>query len=178
MHEAPGKAPANPLFRFDPGWLFLAAGVALLAASVMIPALNELHEAQWRRDQAAALAAWRGERLENYEAFLSALERRDETLVRSLVLRNMGLLRPHERVLMLDAGPGAEEASPFLGLDPPFEPVPPPGEPDSRLQRLASSSATAPWLIAAGGMFVLIGLLPSPTRTDAPPRREARPQPV
>ena len=40
MREAP------PLFRLDAGWLFLAAGLALLAATVLIPAHDDLQQAE------------------------------------------------------------------------------------------------------------------------------------
>ena len=39
-----GVAARMPLFRFDPGWPFVIAGLALIVSAVLIPAQRELHE--------------------------------------------------------------------------------------------------------------------------------------
>ena len=45
-----------PLFRFDPGWLFTLAGLAVMVASALLPAERDLHEL---RQQLAADAEGR-----------------------------------------------------------------------------------------------------------------------
>ena len=39
----------------DPGWLFILAGMGVLAAVVLIPASENLQRARWQRDRALAV---------------------------------------------------------------------------------------------------------------------------
>ncbi len=161
------RAPrgAAPLFAIDAGWLFLVAGLALLAATVLIPAADDLAEARWRRDRAVAVENYRVRRLENYSDFLDALARQDQTLVLSLAATQLNLA-PENRVPMLDpAELGTHSASVFPALEPAFIPAPPPKRPASTLQRWATDNRRRLWLIVSGGVCVLVGLLP-PARRD------------
>ncbi|HBS29143.1 MAG TPA: hypothetical protein DEB06_06755 [Phycisphaerales bacterium] len=151
----------GPLFRLDPGWLFLIAGLALLSATVMIPAADDLAEARWHRDRAIAVERWRAQRLANHSDYADALNRRDPSLVLSLAATQLNLA-PAGRSVMVDASsPGRmPSASVFPGLEPRFVPASRPDRPGSLLQRLATGAQTRLWLFIAGAMLVLIGLLP------------------
>lgn len=153
--------PGGPLFRFDPGWLYLGAGVVLLSATVLIPAVDDLAEAQWHRDRALAVERYRSERLRHYSDYLDALERRDPALVLSLAATQLNLA-PADRRVMIDASSSGEpgSASVFEALEPRFTPVPPPGPVRSLLHRWATGDTSRLWLLAFGAMLVLIGLMP------------------
>jgi len=158
----PALAPpaSAPLFRLDPGWLFLIAGLALLAATVLIPAADDLAEARWHRDRATAVENYRAKRLENYSDFLDAVARQDQSLLLSLAATQLNLA-PADRVPMLDTTEvGTRSASVFPALEPTFIPAQAPRRPDSTLQRWATDNRKRLWLIVSGGMCVLIGLLP------------------
>lgn len=160
-----GSGVFRPIDAFDPGWLFVLAGVVLVGATVLVPAVDELAEARFQRDRAMALERHRAERLGNYEQYLSAIERGEPALVTALAAQQLNQI-PQGRALILEpAGmfsdpAGSIAASPFGGLEP--EPlVLPEREPvRSTLQRLATGDGTRPWLMAGGMMCVLLGLLP------------------
>lgn len=163
--SAPTHAPPQrrPLFRFDPGWLFLIAGCAVLVAAVLIPAQDDLAVAQWQRDKARAVERWRAERLASYTAFLNALDAGDPTLVRSLAATQLNLTPAGATPIIATPHGGRADASIFPELEPAFEPVPEPVPPDSTLHAWATDGRARLLLIAAGAMCLLYGLLPPAT---------------
>jgi len=165
---ASAPAPAGPLFRIDPGWLFLIAGAALLSATVLVPAVDDLSEAAWHRDRAMAVERYRTRRLENYTLYLDALERADPTVVLSLAATELNLA-PADRLAVIDASEnGLPGASVFPALEPEFAAPGPRARPRSLLQRWATDERARLWLIAGGALCVLLGLLPA-ARRGAPP---------
>src|SRR5437763_930116 len=92
-HRAPGarlgdKDPVPPSGRqrgasIDPGWLFAIAGLAILACTVLLPALDDLGEARWQRDRALAIEKHRLVRLARYKQYLDALDSKDPALILS-----------------------------------------------------------------------------------------------
>jgi hypothetical protein len=151
-----------PLFRVDPGWLFLAAGLALLAATVLIPANDDLQKAELVLAKAKAERANAAERLANYSEFLDALNRGDEDLVLQLAATHLNLT-PAGRQPVLGVGAQSEPDGPidtFAALEPA-----PPGEfvripPDSMLHRWSTGERSRLWLLAGGSLLTLVGLLP------------------
>jgi hypothetical protein len=166
--EAPRPAP-TPLFRFDPGWLFLLSGIALVAATVLIPAQHDLDMAHWQRDRAVAIEKHRQERLLRYGSYLDALKRQDESVVLSLTAMQLNQ-SPIDRVPLTPlADPAMTSASVFPSLEPDALTLPPKPEitpESSRLMRWTTSDGTRLWLLAGGVLCILIGLLPASTRRD------------
>ena len=162
---------AGPLFRFDPGWLFLGAGVALLVSTVLIPASEDLALAEARRDRALAMERFYAARLERYADYLQALDAGDEAVLLSLAARELNLAPAGRSVVMAPASHasagGAGRETIFERLEPAFEPARVEAPRDSLLRRLAVSDATRLWLIAGGALSVLVGLLPAATRRAA-----------
>jgi hypothetical protein len=145
----------------DPGWLFLASGLALLGATVLVPAARDLTEAKWLRDRALAVEAHRESRLERYEQFLAAVDDRDPTLVNSLAASHLNQIPEG-----LEAVPGQQvdalsNVSVFPALEPPPIRLPELRQVESRLARWTSSDKGRLWLTAGGAFCVLIGLLPA-----------------
>ncbi|MDX2116445.1 MAG: hypothetical protein SFZ24_12615 [Planctomycetota bacterium] len=165
---APPTGLRGPLFRLDPGWLFIVAGAALLASTVLIPALDDLSEARFQRDRALAVEQYRKERLDNYAAYLDALRAGDPTLVQSLAASQLNLA-PDGKMVMLDASqPGLPRADVFGPLEPRLVHPPRPPRPHSILQRWATDERRRVWLLAAGMLSIVIGLLPASARRRAP----------
>jgi len=167
MREDDVLIEAPPLFRFDPGWLFLAAGLGLLAATVLIPARDDLQQAELVLAKARAEQAHAARRLANYSEFLEALNRGDEDLMLQLAAQHLNLT-PAGRAPILGVGAGQNPEGlidTFAALEPP-----PPGEfvriaPDSLLYRWSTSDHSRLWLLAGGSMLTLIGLLPAGAAT-------------
>lgn len=161
-------APTHkPLFRLDPGWLFLLAGLTLVASTVLIPAAADLDEARWQRDKALAIERHRLDRLQRYGKYLAAVHRGDEDVTLSLMATQHNRSPVGRVPLMPIAEPGKTSASPFPTLEP--EPLVPPErtptqQHPSLLLRLTTNDHHRLWLIAAGVVCVLIGLLPPAVR--------------
>lgn len=156
----PSARPLRPIDRFDPGWLFLVAGLVLLGLTVVIPAQADLAEAEWQRDRALAIEAQREERLFKHERYLAALESREPTVVRALAASQLNLVPAGHGAIVEVDDPATSNASVFPGLEPSPILLPELRLVDSRLGRWARDTRSRLWLIAAGSMLVLMGVLP------------------
>ncbi|MEX2219609.1 MAG: hypothetical protein WD749_12720 [Phycisphaerales bacterium] len=166
----PGERP--PIALLDPGWLYLLAGISLLAATVVIPALGDLDDVQLERDRLLAIEQHRGDRLIRYRDYLDTLERQEPQLVMALAASQLNLI-PQGRTIALqtpDLLTAPQRAGLiFASLEPPPLVLPEPRPRGSLLERWTGSDAVRPWLIAAGALCLLMGLLP---RADLKPPAE------
>lgn len=150
----------RPIDRFDPGWLFLIAGMTLLCATVLIPAQRDIETARWQRDRALAIEDQRRERLFRHERYLAALDAQEPAVVRSLAASQLNLI-PEGRAALLPASRASQtDASVFPSLEPRPIALPAFARAESLLGRWATADQPRLWLIAAGGLLTLIGLLP------------------
>lgn len=152
----------RPLFRFDPGWLFLLPGLVILSATVLMPALDDLARARAHRDKALALETYRSQRLANHLTYLDALQGADETVLLDLAASQLNLAPADRRVIIAPAG--LTRASVLERLEAPYLAPSVTMPPDSLLHRLTTNRHTRLWMIAAGAMCVLYALLPPVTR--------------
>jgi hypothetical protein len=160
----PARAERPPIAYFDPGWLFLATGILILGATLLIPAADELADVQVQRDRALTLERHRVARLERYQEYLSALEREEPALYQALAQSQLNQI-PEGRQLVLErpaplVGTAASSASVFAGLEPPPAKLPERRQVGSLLERWTTSDRLRPWLLAGGAVCLLIGLLP------------------
>jgi len=151
----------------DPGWLFVLAGLGLIASAVLIPAMAESDEVGLELQRALRLEERRVERLRRHQAFLDALERGDQAVLQSLVTSQLHLVPVGERPLYLPRDMGRREASVFDELEPPAVALPRRATPASLLYKLTTTPSYQPWVIASGTMCLLLGLLPSSSRRPA-----------
>lgn len=140
----------------EPEWLFLLAGVALLSATVLLPAARDLAELRWQRDVALAVERQQRERVFRYERYALALAARDPQVVRALAAAQLNRM-PDGRVPLLLA---SNDAAASPALDPPPIRMRARPAPASRLEHWATDRRSRLWLIAAGGACVLLGVLP------------------
>jgi hypothetical protein len=167
------KDPVPPSGRqrgasIDPGWLFAIAGLAILACTVLLPALDDLGEARWQRDRALAIEKHRLVRLARYKQYLDALDSKDPALILSLAATQLNQI-PADRSLVLDVpAVGKANASVFPALEPGPITLPTRTKVDSLLEHLTTNNRTRVWLIAFGAVCLLVGLIP-----PAAPRRAA-----
>ncbi len=151
----------RPLFSPDPGWLFLVPGLTILIGTAILPAIDDLAEARFRRDEARALRQYQADRLDNHRAARDALIDDSPDLSIELVSMHLNQI-PDDKVLFLADlhPPDGTALSPFRELDPSLHPVQPPAQPDSLFHRLATDRSTRLWLLGAGAICTLIGLFP------------------
>jgi hypothetical protein len=144
-----------------PAWLFLLAGLAILVASVLTPAAEDLRKARWQRDRALAVEAHRQVRLARYEEYLAALDGRDPTLITALAEAQLHQIPGDRRTVPGQVADADSSVSVFPALEPPalhlreYRPV------DSVLARWTADPLSRRWLLLAGGVCVLVGLMPT-----------------
>jgi hypothetical protein len=153
-------SPRAPIADLDPGWLFLLAGIGVIAATVLLPAIDELSEARVQRDRAVALYENRADRNARYQTYLTALEQEQPSLVAALAATQLNQI-PEDRQLVLEPpDPATASASVFPALEPPAPLLPEWKPSGSVLHGLATGEHSRPWLLAAGGLCLLLGVLP------------------
>jgi hypothetical protein len=177
--EETGSSPwLVPLFRVDPGWLFVIAGLAFIVAGVLIPAQRELHDLEQKLAVHRAFEARTAKQIEAYESFLEQINAAtpDEALVRRLAASQLNRM-PKDAVPLLesptlnDTVPEWIEASVDVKIP---TPVP---NPDTILSRLATGPKRI-WVLAMGAFLVFVGLMLAPSAVTARPRVRREPTPV
>ncbi|MFZ4750278.1 MAG: hypothetical protein ACOYMM_07190 [Phycisphaerales bacterium] len=151
----------TPLFRFDPGWPFVIAGLALIVSAVLIPAQRDLHELEQKRSIQQANETRAQEQLLAYQQFLADMDRKDPRLLERLVRAQLNKMPKGERPLLLmgsadDTVPQWIEAS----VDVPVPEMVP--YPDTLLSRLATGPRRL-WVLATGAFLVFMGVMFAPT---------------
>ncbi len=151
----------------------------MIAATVLIPAADDLAYAEWLRDRALAVEQHRLSRLARYEEYLAAIEQRQPALVQSLAASQLNQI-PATLAIIPGAKVNAEsDASVFPALEPPPLRLPDRRQVHSTLQNWTTNDGIRPWLLIGGAACVLLGLLP-PSRVGyvgrpAKPAGEATP---
>ncbi|MEM1330723.1 MAG: hypothetical protein AAGG07_09200 [Planctomycetota bacterium] len=144
----------------DAGWLFLSAGLALLAATVLIPASADLARTRHARDTSIALERLHDERYRRHAEYLDAVLAQDPLVMDQLAARQFNLVPEGARPLTGAVVPTSQPATVFSQFEPDPVAAPELRLTDSTLAQLASGDRSRLWLIAAGGVMVLIGLMP------------------
>ena len=161
----PRSARGNPLFKPDPGWLFVIAGTVLVCAMLVLPAHDDLADSKHQRDRAKALADHASRRLASHAEYLSAIDREDDTLVRALAASELNLIPQSHRVL--NASHLGDDRPILDRLEPRFVAPEAIKKPDSTLRSIAIDPSKRLWAMAAGMVCVLYGLLPAAGRASS-----------
>ncbi len=137
------------------GWLYLTAGVVLLAAVAIIPAHEELDRARVIQQKAETAVERRRDMREDAGERLAALAAPSEALLASLAQTHLNLAPAGSRAISLPVQ--ALPARVALASDG----APPDAEPRSLLARLATGRPWRSLMIVLGAVCVLVGLLPA-----------------
>lgn len=152
----------SPISRFDTGWPLVLAGLALVAALVLIPAWDQLEQTRFERDKLLAMDAQGRERIRRQARYLAALDRGDEALVRSLALDQMRLVPTGHTAVLEPPPPGPVDV--YAQLEPAPVTIRAVRPANSVLARLSRSDRLRPWLLGLGALMVLVGVLPQARR--------------
>jgi hypothetical protein len=145
---------------FDPGWVFLVAGLALLCALAIIPAMADVDAVKVKKDQVLAIERHRESRISRYEEFIGAVDNREPSLLVSLAESQLNQIPSDRGALPTGSSSGRGDASVFPSLEPEPLVLPTHERPISRLERLSTDEKTRPVVMAVGAVCVLLGLLP------------------
>ena len=143
---------------FDPAWLFLLSGLAILAACVLVPAQDRFEEVRWGRDRAQTMLAHAQLRFDRYQMVNEALGRADESLIRTLVASQLNLVpvgAPDQTATVLASS--RPNADVLASVEPDIPRLPVRRVRDTRLRRLGMDQSTHRWLLIGGCGCVAIG---------------------
>ena len=174
----PARTLHAPLFRVDPGWLFLLAGCVMISATVLVPAQDDLLEAHAFRDKALALESYRAAVLSKHTAYLQALDAQDTTVLLDLAATQLNLVPQNQTVLLAPTIGSDAPASVLAALDVAYKRPAPPVAPDTILRRLTLLPRARMLIFAASAVAILYGLLPpsvSESHLPAPTRERRKP---
>lgn len=167
----------QPLFRFDPGWLFVIAGLAICAAGILLPAQGDLQALQRQVTQLQSEEAHAYARLRAHSNFTDQVDRADPALIRRLAAAQLNLVRAGDTPILL----AASETSPvtdWIDATVNRDIRPPKPAATSTLSQLANGPYRL-WLFAGGIMSVFVGLMLSPSPAHVrPARRQMIDQPT
>jgi hypothetical protein len=156
----------RPLFRFDPGWLFIAAGLALCAAGVLLPAQADLHALRMQLEQLRNEESQAYARLRAHSDFMDQVDRADPALIRRLAATQLNMVPEGDKPVLLTASltvPVTHWIESAVQVDI----RPPKPAPISKLSEIANGEHRL-WLFGGGIMVVFIGLVLGPgTRRSA-----------
>lgn len=147
----------QPLFRFDPGWLFITAGLVLCVAGVLLPAQRDLFALNQQLEDLRRQEQHLNERLHSHAKFLSAFEADHPVLTKRLAAVQLNLAPAGDTPVLLASGRTGAVADWIEAKAPP----PPASQakwPDSILSRLATGPYRL-WLIGGSVLCVFMGLL-------------------
>jgi len=160
LHVPASNVP-TPRPIFDPGWLFLVAGLALLGALVIIPAHEDVAKARFRRDLVLAIEKHREGRISRYEEFIGAVDNREPSLMISLAESQLNQIPVDRGALPFAGNDGKTNASVFPNLEPEPLVLPERVRVVSRLEELTTNGRTRPVVMLVASVCVLLGLLPA-----------------
>jgi len=145
-----------PLAWLSPGWPFLIAGLAVVAAVMLVPAWRDVQDVRLERGRLQAVVDYEGRRVEATHSMLAALHAGDPELQRRLIAWQLNLLPAGDVAIAREVHAGG-----VLGwIDDTVEGVtaPPLAPAVSRLESIVSGPARL-WMMAAGVLLVFVGLV-------------------
>jgi hypothetical protein len=156
----------RPTVLFDPGWLFVVAGLVLVASSALVPATYDLWIMRTQLRHLEAEAQENDRRMAAYSSFIHDLDRADPQLVRRLAAAQLNLVPRGERAILVA---GTARRNPVDWVDATVTPVVAKVVPfpDSLLSRLTLGRKSL-WIAGAGAMCIFLGLLSAPLRLRVP----------
>ena len=151
-------------FRPDPvgalgRWLIFLSGLTILVASLLLPAQADLRATRIERDRTLHTERAREQRNERYRAFLNDLINPDPQTAELLAMSQLGMI-PKGRTALLPEGQ-PEDTMLLQSIDPVGAPFTPQARGATRLERLTTSGRWRLWIVAAGALALLYGLLPA-----------------
>ncbi len=144
---------------FDPGWCFVVAGLLLVGAAVLVPAWRDVE----RLKQQVGVLEQRVERATARDVtgreLLESLHAGDPTTYRRLMAWQWNLVPLGDEAVIREQHTGGI-SSWIEARTPVAEPLPE-SVGETRLERLLSGPVR-PWVLAAGGLCLLVGIVALP----------------
>lgn len=155
-----------PLFRFDPGWPFVIAGLLILAAGILIPGHRELLELRGElvRQETREQVAF--EQLRAYDEFLTGVRETDPEVIRRLAMAHLNKIPTGEESLLLTPGMN-QTVGEWIESSIPDRTVVVPPYPDTVLARWALGPGRL-WMLGVAVMLLFVGFVLGPSTPSIP----------
>ena len=141
----------------DPGWLFVAAGLTLCVAGVLIPAQQSLADLTGQLTRIEHLQAVGRDGIEAHEKFLDRLRQRDPAVFRRLAAAHLNLM-PAGDTLLLVANSSRATVTDWIGRSVASGTVTAAPPARTWLTRLTAGTRRL-WVLGFGVLVVFVGLL-------------------
>ena len=143
--------------RLDPGWLFVAAGLTLCVAGVLIPAQRSLHDLGGQLARIEHLHAIGQDGIEAHQQFLDRLRHRDPSVIRRLAAAQLNLMPAGDTPLLVA---NSSQATVTDWIDRSVTPgtVTAAAPAGTWLTRLTEGTRRL-WMLGFGVLVVFVGLL-------------------
>jgi len=162
-HPAPEPSRAPDRFASELArWCCFIAGLALLVSAFVLPVREDLRVMRHQRELALIAEQEHAARNARYEQMIEALERAEPDTILRLAHSNLGLIPVGSESLVPAGGP--RDPMLFELLEPESIDRPAYAPARSRLEGLVLDRRTRLWVVAAGAVLTLMGLLPMAQR--------------
>jgi hypothetical protein len=155
-------APTNPIDHLvgETGrWMIFSAGLVIVVAAFLLPMQEDLRLTRLERDRILYREQVENQRIERYREFLNQLASPDAQTVELLAMTQLGMIPADRAAIVM---PGQREDTLLLdALEPRVEPFQAQVRPRTRLERLFANQDAKFWIVGAGLLAVLYGLMPA-----------------
>lgn len=141
--------------------MIFSAGLVIVVAAFLLPMQEDLRLTRVERDRTLYLEQIENQRIERYRAFLNQIASPDRQTVELLAMTQLGMIPANRAAIVM---PGQRDDTLLLdAIEPRLEPFEAQVRPRTRLERLFANHDAKVWIIGAGLLAVLYGLMP-PTK--------------
>jgi hypothetical protein len=156
----------RPLFRLDPGWLFIAAGLSVCAAVMILPVQSDLHGLRMQLEQLRNEETRAYARLKAHSDFMDQVDRADPALIRRLAATQLNMVPEGDTPVLLAAS-ASVPVTHWIESAVKVDMRPPKAAPDTMLSKLVNGPYRL-WIFGAGIMSVFFGVLLGTSTVNAP----------
>jgi hypothetical protein len=140
-------------------WMIFSAGLVIVVAAMLLPMQEDLRLTRVERDKTLHLERAQSERIDRYRGFLNDLSSPDRQTVELLAMTQLGMIPEDKSAIVM---PGQRDDTLLIeAIEPNVEPFQANARERTRLERLFANRDARFWLLGAGLVAVLYGLLPA-----------------
>ena len=140
-------------------WMIFSAGLVIVVAAFLLPMQEDLRLTRLERDRTLYMEQIENQRIDRYREFLNQLASPDKQTRELLAMTQLGLIPADRAAIVM---PGQREDTLLLeALEPRVEPFEAKVRERTRLERLFANKDAKIWIVGAGLLAVMYGLMPA-----------------
>lgn len=139
--------------------MIFSAGLVIVVAAFLLPMQEDLRLTRLERDRTLYIEQIENQRIDRYREFLNQLASPDKQTRELLAMTQLGLIPADRAAIVM---PGQREDTLLLeALEPRVEPFEAKVRERTRLERLFANKDAKIWIVGAGLLAVMYGLMPA-----------------